>query len=428
MSEGAAETLEYVIGSEKELKELINTSEVLGILRGAVRAGAAGAALTDAYGNTLWSEASLLGDFKFEGPIALEGEAVGIIRVAGDKACQEQIKGIGILLQETISSILFNNLKRMLTTEAHTKIVNQSYDELVEINRKLAASEARYREIAENLDIKVKERTEELRHAQVQLIQQEKAASIGQLAAGIAHEINNPLGFIASNISTFGKYVERFRDMLGFYQSLVEAGGLSEAMNASRQKRRELKIDYVLSDIDELVKQSLDGAERVKKIVSDLKGFSHIDDSDTSPANINQEIDRTLSVLAHDIPQGTQITRNYGELPPFTCNPALLCQAFLNIFKNSIQSRNAGLKIEISTVLKENTIILVFSDNGPGIPLAIRDKIFDPFFTTKDVGQGMGLGLAVARDVINSCKGSITVGSQPDEGACFIISLPAARS
>ncbi|MBI5206063.1 MAG: histidine kinase [Nitrospirae bacterium] len=425
-----AENIEYIVGAEKKIQDIITDAEVMPILKGAVKAGASSAIIADAQNKNLWTCGSHPeGSFFTETlSVYLEGEAVGKLEVAGDSKDREYLRGLSGLLIDTIHMILHTNLKRMLTTETHTTVVNKSYEELLEINRKLSISESRYRELAENLEKKVQERTEELRRAHAGMLQQEKMAAIGQLAAGVAHEINNPLGFISSNINTFSKYVSRLKDMVAFYNASLGDSRVPESVRkSSRQKWDELKLDFISSDIEELIKQSLEGAERVKKIVSDLKGFSHIDEGTEAVIDINTEIDRTLNVLTHEIPEGTEIIKDYYPLPGFKCNPALLCQVFLNIILNAIQAKKLTLKLFISTGYNNSRIVIRFSDNGRGIPEEIRSRIFEPFYTTKDVGKGMGMGLTAAYETITGYGGTIEVESRTEEGAAFTITLPVKR-
>ncbi len=314
--------------------------------KGVVRAGAARAAVTDENDNVLWSsgDGTVADARDFILPLYLEGEVVGKLSVSGETGRRRQSQGIGGAAPGCAQNHSASKLKRMLTTEIHSTVINQSYEELLEINRKLSASETSYRNLAESLEIKVEERTEELKRALSRLLQQEKMASIGQLAAGVAHEINNPLGFIYSNLQTMDKYVTRFMAMLDYYRSAIpEAAGKSELMESCRRKWEELKLDTIRADVFELIKQSVEGAQRVKKIVSDLKDFSHVDAAGEYPVDLNAEIDKTLNVLTHEMPAGTEIVRNYGPLPGFVCKPALVCQVFLNLLLNAVQARRKDL-------------------------------------------------------------------------------------
>jgi len=425
------QNIEYVVGIEKGLKDLLSETEVMLLLKGVVKAGAASAIITDAKDRVLWSNGNIQEDFPYieTGPIYLEGELVGRIKVHGDDRSKSYLKNLTGLLLDTINMIIHTNLKRMLTTEAHTTIVNQSYEELLETNRKLSISEGKYRELAESLERKVQERTEDLKRAHARMLQQEKMASVGQLAAGVAHEINNPLGFISSNINTLKRYITRFREMIDFYHTVISGSETTEKIRGlAQQKQKDLKIDFIVSDIDELIKQSLEGAERVKKIVSDLKAFSHIDEGEEAVVDINTEIDKTLNVLSHEIPKGAEIIKDYHDLPGFVCNPALICQVFLNIVLNALQAGTGTLRLVISTDIQHNNIMIKFSDNGRGIPDNIKNRIFEPFYTTKDIGKGTGMGLTVAYEVITAYGGTIEVESRQGEGSTFIIHLPVKRS
>ena len=424
------QTFSFVVGEDKRLAEIISAEDIVPLIKGVVRAGAARAALTDENDNVLWSSgADTVEDRRdFVLPLYLEGEVAGNLSVSGERKDEVRLKGLAELFLEALKIILANKLKRMLTTEIHSTVVSQSYEELLEINRKLSASEESLRNLAESLEIKVEERTKELKKAHARLLQQEKMASIGQLAAGVAHEINNPLGFIYSNLQTMDKYVTRFMAMLDFYRGAIpEAAGKDALIAACRLKWEELKLDAVCADVTELIRQSLEGAQRVKKIVSDLKDFSHVDSTGQFQVDINAEIDKTLSVLIHALPAGTEIVRRYGPLPGFVCKPALLCQVFLNMLMNAIQARSKGLRLVIATMLDGDNIRISFADNGPGIPDEIRNRIFEPFYTTRDVGDGAGMGLTVAYDIISAYGGNIEVNCGKDGGAVFMITLPVKR-
>ncbi len=434
--------IEYIVGSEKTLKEIISEAEVMPLLKSAVRTGASKAGVISSDGKTLWIYSSCSSEVRSPRrvvecdcvekdriitetePLYLEGEVIGHVEIEGDNKGKAYLKGLSGLLHDALNIILNNNLKRMLTTEIHTTVVNQSYEELLETNSRLRISEGKSRELAESLDKKVRERTRELKHAYAKLLQQEKMASIGQLAAGVAHEINNPLGFISSNLNTLKKYIKKLKEMIEFYRT---GGDLSKE---SEELYERLKIDFIMNDIPDLIRQSMEGAERVKKIVSDLKGFSHIDDSYKTIIDINTEIDRTISVLAHEIPKDAEIIRDYHKLPEFICTPALICQVFLNIILNAIQAKSVGdperegLKLRISTTVEDGNIRISFSDNGPGIAEDLKNRIFEPFFTTKDIGKGTGMGLTVVYEIVTAYGGSIDVESLTGKGTAFIIRLP----
>ncbi|WP_298037870.1 ATP-binding protein [uncultured Desulfuromonas sp.] len=426
------ETLEFVVGAEKRLIDVISEAEVMPLLQSAVNAGIGRATIVDAADVPLWScgrdQNDVCSPFPATGPdtescpIFLEGEPVGNISFVGGVSDAAALQVVARVVGGAINSMVSANLKRMLTTEIHTQVVNQSYEELVAINRRLTLSEKKYRDLAATLEGRVQERTEELKQAYTRMIQQEKMASIGQLAAGVAHEINNPLGFVLSNLHTLNKYVGRFLEMLEFYAGANSKapGGLQQT---ARQKWRELKLDFITGDVVELFQQSIGGAERVKKIVSDLRGFSHVDDLGEGLVDVNCEIERTLSVLSSETPEGTRIGKSFCELPEVPGDAALLCQAFMNIIRNAFQARPDGLKLTIRTERQGDWVRVEFADNGPGIEDGIKHRIFEPFFTTREVGRGMGLGLSVAYDIIASCDGTIEAESPSEGGATFVIQL-----
>jgi signal transduction histidine kinase len=275
------------------------------------------------------------------------------------------------------------------------------------------------------LERKVEERTTELQKAYSRMLQQEKLAAVGVLAAGMAHEINNPNGFVRSNLTTFNRYFERLRDMLNCYQLLIaDNTPLPRLLQETEAKRRELKLDFIMSDASELLEQSIEGTERITRIVADLKSFSHVDETGTSDADLNQELERTLVVMAPQIAADTKIERSFEPLPLFGCNPGLLSQAFFNIIQNAIQSRTTGLVLKISSRCVDDEIAIAISDNGIGIAEENLPRIFEPFFTTREVGSGTGMGLTVAREIIRSSGGSIEIASSEQSGTTVTIRLP----
>ncbi len=424
------QVINYVVGEEKRLTDIVGEAEVLPLLQGAVRAGSVEAVIAATDGSVLWSwqGGSAVAAVAVKLPLYLEGEPVGELLLKGDAGADIYLQGVAGLLREALNTVVNSNLKRMLTSEMHTNLVNMSYQELLDANLKLTASETRYRELAEQLEQLVEERTAALKKAHVRLLQQEKMVSVGQLAAGVAHEINNPLGFVSSNLATLQRYVARFVVMLDHYRALLKSDTVPISLQQqAAEKWQELKLDMVCNDVGNLLAESLEGSARVTKIVSDLKGFSHVDAIAEELVDLNSEIDRTLNVLNHEIPASTEIIREYSPLPGFLCRPALICQVFCNIIQNALQARPDRLRLTVTTTVAEGRIKISFSDNGPGIPTEIRGRIFEPFFTTHEVGSGTGMGLAVVYDIVRQYQGSIEIECPPQGGAIFTLLLPVGR-
>jgi two-component system NtrC family sensor kinase len=417
----------YCVGEERSLRDVLPESESAALLAAASRAGLGGVRVVGPDGKPLWGSGIDVpppGEEDPRRPILLEGEAAGSVVLPAGTAGGGTRDALLALLADTLTAMAHNNLKRMLTTETHTEVVNRSYEELLQTNRSLSASEQRYRELAETLEIKVRERTEELSRAMARLVQQEKMASVGQLAAGVAHEINNPLAFVTSNIRTLKKYTERFIDLIARYHRVFEQGGVAQQDRDDLRKHREsLRVDA-----GDLLRQTLEGTERVRKIVADLKGFSHIDEEGEAPADLNREIDRTLSVMTHEIPAGAAIVRDFSPLPVIPCQPGAFNQLFLGLLRNAFQARPEGLQLTIRTGVTGDRVRVTLSDNGPGVPAELRTRIFEPFFTTRSIGAGKGLGLTVAYDIVTAQGGTIDVEDTPGGGATFVMQLPIRRA
>ena len=433
------ESIDFIVGAEKRLADVVGEPEVMPLLQGAVQFGISLAEVRDENDTALWSypsqaagsiwsEISNLNQAE-SSPIYLEGEPVGSLFLSGDAIEPELLCATAKIIAGALNAILVGNLKRMLTTEIHTQVVNQSYSELLSANQQLTLSEQKYKDLAENLEVRVQQRTEELKKLYTQMVSQEKMASIGQMAAGIAHEINNPLGFVLSNLNSLQKYMGRYQEMLLFYrESLSGPLNKEDVKAAAEQMHKKLKLDFVAEDLVELFDESINGGERVKKIVLDLKGFSHIDAIDEEQIDINQEITRTLSVMSHKIPTDANIITRLGEIPRFTCIGGMLAQVLYNLFRNALQSRQDSLELTIATSCSGAEFIISVEDNGPGIDAAIRSRIFEPFFTTREVGEGTGLGLAVVYEAVTSWGGDINVGTSAAGGAKFTLTIPVKNN
>jgi len=264
----------------------------------------------------------------------------------------------------------------------------------------------------------------ELQASQLQMFQSEKMASIGQLAAGVAHEINNPMGFILSNLSTLAKYTERMIDFLQAQSELLKSQFESDKLAELEEKRKQIKLDYIVSDIPQLISESLEGAKRVKNIVQDLKTFSRRDEKEWKFADINNCLESTLNVVWNEVKYKAELIKSYGDLPPLKCNPGQLNQVFMNLLVNAAQAMETRGTITLKSWHDQGCIHVLISDTGCGIPDEAKDRIFEPFFTTKEVGKGTGLGLSISYDIVKKHDGRIAVESKPGHGSTFTVILP----
>ena len=278
-------------------------------------------------------------------------------------------------------------------------------------------------------------KSKEKKQLEAQLLQSEKMASIGRLAAGVAHEINNPTGFVSSNLKTLSDYIEDIMGLFKEYRKLISnlkknsdiCGPLSEI---SEQLKRivdlenEVDLEFVLKDIFDLIDESKEGTERIKKIVQDLKDFAHPGQDKPKFADINQNIDSTVNVVWNELKYKADVIKDYGDLPRVQCYPQLLNQVFMNLLINAVQSIEKRGEINIKTRADNGYVEIKISDTGSGIPKENLNRIFDPFFTTKDVGKGTGLGLNVAYNIIKKHHGKIDVNTGLGKGTTFTIKIP----
>ncbi len=266
---------------------------------------------------------------------------------------------------------------------------------------------------------------EQLKNTHAQMLQQEKMASIGQLAAGVAHEINNPMGFITSNLGTMEKYLDRLGEFLATEGKALELLGGDQAVATLKKK---LKIDFALEDSRDLLRESLDGAHRVREIVQNLKSFSRVDEAQTKAADINDCLETTLKVIWNELKYKVTLHKQYGTLPPLSCRPQQLNQVFMNLLVNGAQAIEEQGEITIRTWEETGCIKVAISDTGKGIDSEALNKIFEPFFTTKPVGKGTGLGLSICYDIVKAHGGRIDVESTPGMGSTFTVVLPLSMN
>lgn len=247
-----------------------------------------------------------------------------------------------------------------------------------------------------------------------QLLQSEKLAGIGQLAAGVAHEINNPVGFVNSNLGTLGNYSQQMITLL----EKCRAGQASESDFAAAD------FDYLRRDLLELLNESREGLGRVKRIVADLKDFSRVDHAEAQEFDVNAGIESTLNVLSNELKYKATVIREFGELPPLHCIGAQLNQVAMNLLLNAAHAIAEHGTITVRTGHDATHVWFEVADTGCGMTPEIMQHIFEPFYTTRPVGKGTGLGLTLSYDIVHKHGGEIRVSSQPGEGSCFRVSLP----
>ncbi len=266
----------------------------------------------------------------------------------------------------------------------------------------------------------------ELKATQSQMLQREKMASVGQLAAGVAHEINNPIGFISSNIRSLDKYIKKMTSYVELLEKNIKETN-PDLWQEVKPERKRLKIDFLLEDCDDLLAESLDGSERVRKIVQNLKTFSRVDQADEQLADLNECLESTLAVVWNEIKYKAKLEKNLADLPDLHCNPQELTQVFTNILLNAAQAITEDGLIKLASWLEDESIYISIGDNGCGIAEENREKIFEPFFTTKPVGEGTGLGMSISYEIIKKHDGEISIVSEIDKGTTFTIKLPLNR-
>lgn len=295
------------------------------------------------------------------------------------------------------------------------------------------------------LETKVQERTvelqetnvqlhttlDELKQTQSQLVEQEKMASLGQLTAGIAHEINNPINFVSSNVKPLKRDVEQLIDLMNRFENIGSSEKpTEEKIREIAALKKEFDFDYLLEEINFLLKGINEGSSRTAEIVKGLRIFSRVDEDDIKLADIREGLESTLIIINNSLTNKIEVRKDYAELPKVECYPGKLNQVFLNILSNGIYAvqakfgNEAGGWVQIKTQLREPYIDIIISDNGTGMDDETKKKLFEPFYTTKPVGEGTGLGLSIVYNTINKHNGIIKVDSELGKGTTFTISIP----
>jgi len=327
------------------------------------------------------------------------------------------------ILKPIHTSVLLRRIQRVIAGRRNEEKITRKNTLLYEKNRELI------------------EMLEKLKETQTQLIQKEKMAGIGQLAAGVAHEINNPLGFVTSNFSMLGEYVKRLADLIAAYRSFIQSvptegdDGMQETIAQLRQLEKQKKLDFVLGDLDPLFSESKDGLGRVGEIIKALRIFSRVDAGNQyEEYDLNAGLETTLVVARNEIKYVADVVRNLQDIPTVKAVGGQINQVLLNLLVNAAQAiKTAKMEergsIKIETYFDEKYVACSISNNGPSIPEHIQSRIFEPFFTTKPIGEGTGLGLSISYDiVVNQHAGTIDCVSTEQTGTIFTIKLPRRSS
>ncbi|WP_223489081.1 ATP-binding protein [Pseudomonas sp. A-RE-19] len=285
---------------------------------------------------------------------------------------------------------------------------------------------AQFKQASEALQREIDER----KQLESQLVQSEKLASLGQLAAGVAHEINNPIGFISSNLGTLDGYFKQLQDMLDAYREAEASITSSEVIDRLGQLRERVELAFLREDIPLLIKESKDGISRVGKIVKDLKDFSRVDaNQEWQWANLQQGIESTLNIVANELKYKADVVKEYQDLPDIECLPSQINQVIMNLIVNASQAMGPERgTITLRTGLEGERVSIEVADTGSGIEPDNLQKIFDPFYTTKPVGQGTGLGLSLSYGIVKKHRGDISVRSEVGVGSTFRVELPVRQS
>jgi two-component system, NtrC family, sensor kinase len=300
-------------------------------------------------------------------------------------------------------------------------------EEIHNLNEKLLATSSKVE--AQNEELK--NTLNRLEETQAHMIQSEKMASIGQLAAGVAHEINNPTGFVSSNLKTLLDYQQDIAELIEKYHAFADKLNNNGNIDSLAKELQEIKgfeddidIQYILEDVTDLIGDCREGTDRIKKIVLDLKDFAHPGEDKIQSLDINNGLESTLNVVNNEIKYKATVQREFGEIPPIKGYPQQLNQVFMNILVNAAQAIEKKGEIVIRTSRIDDQVEVKISDTGSGIDAQNLQKIFDPFFTTKDVGKGTGLGMNIAYNIVKKHHGTISVDSEVGKGTTFTIRLP----
>jgi signal transduction histidine kinase len=335
-----------------------------------------------------------------------------------DDISEELIPSFMVFTQQMSAMLQNFEAKKYLDlkVQERTAQVMKQKVEIEEINKELHKQKDELQKTLENL-----------KQAQSQLVQSEKMASLGQLVAGIAHEINNPVNFISAGVESLSTNLDEIKQVLDIYHK-INSENVSEKLEEIEELKEKVEYKEAIREINKLIESIKNGTNRTTEIVRGLRTFSRLDEDILKMADIHEGLDSTLILLHNKYKNRIEIVKNYGNLPLIECYPGQLNQVFMNILSNAVDAIDDKGTITINTSMSNGFVRVSIKDSGYGIPEKIREKIFDPFYTTKGVGKGTGLGLSISQSIIEKHNGNINVKSEMGEGTEFIILIPVKQS
>jgi C4-dicarboxylate-specific signal transduction histidine kinase len=371
-------------------------------------------AIEEADGTPVMGPGMKPGSAVIDAPLRIDIETSG--RLLASESARTQVEACAAWLE----MVLAGAYRYRMASDVHLEAVHADYEELQRKHAELQASEARYRDLAAQLEQRVKVQVAQIERTQRQLYQVEKMASVGSLAAGMAHEINNPIGFIRSNLASASAYFDKMRRALEVLRRGHE-GPVDPVWQG-------FDLDFTLEDFPVLLAESITGADRIARIVASLKTYASVDCPRSAKTDLNDAVRAAAAVLADQWPDKVSLEMDLAPLPKIDCDQSRMNQVLFSLIQNAYHALGKqGGAIRIASRAADGEIRLDVRDNGSGIAPNILPRIFDPFFTTREIGKGMGLGLTVSRDILAAHGGHIEVETEVGAGSMFSIRLPIAR-
>ena len=360
-------------------------------------------------------EIGVKGAFAF--PIKSKGEVIAVLEFF---ALEVKLRDDRLLtMMQSISEQLSRVVERKQSQE-ELKLINEG------LEQKVLARTAEIQSVNQQLEGELLER----KKLEGQLVQSEKMASLGQMAAGVAHEINNPVGFVTSNLSTLTEYVGVLKSLIEHYDTAANVAkelnlpDLDSPLAEIEKVRTDEDLDFIMDDLDSLLSESQEGVERVKEIVSNLKSFARVDEAEEKETDINECAQSALKIVGNELKYKCKVHTEFGDLPKVQCNPGQLNQVIMNLLVNASQAIPDQGDVTIKTTDDNENVFISITDTGSGIEPEHLEQIFNPFFTTKPVGKGTGLGLSIVYGIIEKHGGTIKATSEVGAGTTFTVQLP----